>query len=511
MARCLLFESKLPSKFWAKAVNTSVYLLNRLPTNAVKEKTPFEAWFRLKPTVSHLKVFGCVCYTLIPAEKRTKLERRSVPGIFIGYSSTKKGYRVFDPSTKKTMVSRDVKFDEGRVWNWNDKDASLSEENQQDSNLPGQKRVIGVKWVFRVKYNADGSLNKHNPRLVVKGYGQQYGINFIETFAPVARLDTIKLLFALAAQKDGFKVPDEEDKVYKIKKGLVWSEVGTKGLKSENETLLIVSLYVDNLLVAGSKGELIEEFKMQITSVAQGEKLTSNGNHERVDEKEYRSLVGCLLYLTATRPDIMFVVSLLSRFIHCYDVVHFKAAKRVLRYVKGTLNYGVKFEKGKELKLTGYSDSDWAGFIDNMKSISGNFFTLGSGVFCWCSKKQQTVAQSIAEAEYIAAAAAINQAIWLRKLLCDLNEDHAEATKIRVDNQLAVAIAKNLVFHGKTKHFKIKYHFVREAEQSKEVRLVHYSSENQFADILTKSLGATRFNTLRRNIGVCCIQSKKEC
>ncbi|KAK5776596.1 hypothetical protein PVK06_044556 [Gossypium arboreum] len=247
------------------------------------------------------------------------------------------------------------------------------------------------------------------------------------------------------------------------------------------------------------------------TPVAQGEKLTSSGNQERVDEKEYRSLVGCLLYLTATRPNIMFGVSLLSRFMHCYDVVHYKAAKRILRYVKGTLSYGVKFEKEKELKLTGYSDSDWAGSIDDMKSTFGYFFTLSSRVFCWSSKKQQTVALSTAEAEYIAAAAAVNQAIWLRKLLCDLNEEQIESNEIRIDNQSAVAIAKNPVFHGKTKHFKIKFHFVREAEQSKEVSLVHCSSETQLADILTRPLSATRFEALRSKIGVCCIQSKEEC
>ncbi|KAK5844859.1 hypothetical protein PVK06_001002 [Gossypium arboreum] len=186
------------------------------------------------------------------------------------------------------------------------------------------------------------------------------------------------------------------------------------------------------------------------TPVAQGEKLTSSGNQERVDEKEYRRLVVCLLYLTATRPVIMYAVSLLSRFMHCYDFVHFKAAKRVLRYVKGTLDHGVKFEKEKVLKLIGYSDSDWVGSIDDMKSTSGYFLTLGSEVFCWSSKKQQIVAQSAAEAEYIAAAAAVNQAIWLRKLLCDLNEEQTQATEIRVNNQSIVAIAKNPIFHGKT-------------------------------------------------------------
>ena len=112
MARCLLFEGKMPNIFWAEAVNTAVYLLNRLPTNAVKGKTPFEAWFGQKPTMSHLRVFGCLCYVLVPAEKRTKLEKRSMPGVFVGYSSVKKGYRIFDPLTKKIIVSRDVKFNE---------------------------------------------------------------------------------------------------------------------------------------------------------------------------------------------------------------------------------------------------------------------------------------------------------------------------------------------------------------------------------------------------------------
>ncbi|XP_052483719.1 uncharacterized mitochondrial protein AtMg00810-like [Gossypium raimondii] len=191
--------------------------------------------------------------------------------------------------------------------------------------------------------------------------------------------------------------------------------------KEGSETLLIVSLYVDDLLVTGCKREQIETFKKQMQSVfeitdlglmtyflgmevnqnkqgifisekafaskvlskfcmsnckpastpmALGEKLTSLGVEDRVDEKNYKSLVGCLLYLTATRPDIMHAIGLLSRFMHCCIVAHFKAAKRVLRYVKGTLNCGVKFERAEELKLVAYSDSDWAGSADDMKSTS---------------------------------------------------------------------------------------------------------------------------------------------
>ncbi|XP_040972435.1 uncharacterized protein [Gossypium hirsutum] len=215
------------------------------------------------------------------------------------------------------------------------------------------------------------------------------------------------------------------------------------------------------------------------TPVAQGEKLTSSGDQQRVDERHYRSLVGCLLYLTVTRPDIMFGVSLLSRFMHCCNEAHLKAAKRILRYIKGTASFGVMFESQNQLKLEGYSDSDWAGSLDDMKT----------------------------EAEYIAAAGAVNQAIWLRKLLYDLNETQDEATEIWVDNQSAVAIAKNPVFHGKTKHFKIKLHFVREAEQAKEfnfslfVMLVKLKLVTRSFDVMADCLANT---VLQLCFNVCC-------
>ncbi|KAG8480542.1 hypothetical protein CXB51_024610 [Gossypium anomalum] len=508
------------------------YLLNKLPTRAVKDRTPFEAWYGLKPSVSHLKVLGCVCYALIPVERRSKLEKGSDASQFDEdqfnislepAESEPENANIDDPLVRGTRTIADIyhrwntaivepsNYEEGardRCW----KKAMEAELDMIHKNKtwdlvdrPDQKKVIGVKWVFRAKFNTDGSLNKHKARLVVKGYNQQYGSDFMETFTPVARLDTIKLLFALAAQKqwkihqldvksaflngflkeeiyieqpDGFKVSKKEGKVYRLKKALyglkqaprAWydrideylsrlrfekslSEPTLYVKKAEDVTLLIVSIYVDDLLVTGSKTDLINDFKILnkfcminckvvSTPLAQGEKLISFRSEERVDENEYRSQIGCLLYLTATRPDLMHAVSLLSRVMHCCDTSYFKAAKRVLRYVKGTLKLGVMFKKENELRLIGYSDSDWTGSLDDMKSTSGYFFTLGSGVFCWSSKKQQTVAQSTAEVEYIAAATAVNQAIWLRKLLFDLNEDQSEATEIMVDNQSVVAIAK---------------------------------------------------------------------
>jgi len=169
------------------------------------------------------------------------------------------------------------------------------------------------------------------------------------------------------------------------------------------------------------------------------------------------------------------------------------------------------FGRLKEVNLHGFSYSDWADSSDDMKSTSGYLFSLGSGYFSWCSKKQEVVAQSTAEAEYVTAAATVNQALWIRKIFAYLKFTQEDGTIINVVNQAAIAISNNPVFHGKTKHFKIKYHFPREVQNNKEVVLVHCKTEDQLADILTKALSKRRFEELREKIGVCIKRSKEEC
>lgn len=189
---------------------------------------------------------------------------------------------------------------------------------------------------------------------------------------------------------------------------------------------------------------------------------------------------------------------------HCASEIHLQAAKRIIRYIKGTVNYGIKFSQVQNFNFHGFSDSDWGGCLDDMKSTSGYCFSFGSGVFSWCSKKQDVIAQSTAEAEYVAATLAVNQALWIRKLLADLSMEEKRSTKVYVDNQAAISIANNPVFHGKTKHFKIKLYFLREVQKNGEVSLVHCNSEFQNADILTKSLSKARFEYLRERLGLCC-------
>ena len=196
-----------------------------------------------------------------------------------------------------------------------------------------------------------------------------------------------------------------------------------------------------------------------------------------MDASIYRSLVGSLLYLTATRPDIMFATSMLSQFMYKPSQTHFGAAKRILRYIQGTLDFGILYEKNVDAKLLGFCDSDWAGCVDDMKSTSRYAFSLGSSVFSWTSKKQQPMAQFSAKAKYVSASLATSQAIWLRRILEDVGEKQEEASPILCDNMSAISMTKNLVYHSRSKHIAIKHHFIR-GRANDEIQLNFCETEN---------------------------------
>lgn len=236
--------------------------------------------------------------------------------------------------------------------------------------------------------------------------------------------------------------------------GMMFFFLGIEVKQAQHEIFICQRKYLKEIL----KRFNMEEWRSVGTPMCLKEKLQKGDGTEPFDEAKYRSLIGCLMSLTATRPDIHFTVNVLSRVLHCASASHMVAAKRIVRYLKGTALHGIKFKKGTDSKLNGYSDSDWAGSMDDMKSTSGFCFTFSSAYFSWCSKKQEIVAQSTAEAEFIATTAAANQAVWLRKLLKDLNSSSEEGTEVYVDNQATLAISHNLVFHGRTKHFKVKYY-----------------------------------------------------
>jgi hypothetical protein len=210
-------------------------------------------------------------------------------------------------------------------------------------------------------------------------------------------------------------------------------------------------------------------------------------------------MIGSLLYLCASRPDIMLSVCMCARFQANPKACHLVAVKRILRYLVHTQNLGLWYPKGSFFDLLGYSDSDYAGCKVDRKSTTGTCQFLGRSLVSSSSKKQNCVALSTAEAEYIAAGACCAQLLWMKQTLRDFG---CEFNKIPLlcDNESAIKLEKNPVQHSRTKHIDIRHHFLRDHEAKEDIELFHVSTENQLADIFTKPLDETRFCFLRSEL-----------
>ncbi|KAL4183531.1 hypothetical protein AMTRI_Chr11g155550 [Amborella trichopoda] len=208
------------------------------------------------------------------------------------------------------------------------------------------------------------------------------------------------------------------------------------------------------------------------------------------------------MYLTYTCPDIMFPVSLVSRFMHNPFVHHLGAVKWILRYIRATSNYGIWYKPVPNFQLVGFTDNDWAGFVDDRKSTSGYVFNLGSGVASWSSKKQATTALSSSEAEYIATTTTVCQAVWMKRILEDLKQVQGYATEIYCDNQATISMTKNPVFHWRTKHIELRHHCIRDVVAKGVITMKYCSTNEQVADGFTKTLSYPKFVKFRSLLGV---------
>lgn len=446
---------------------------------------------------------------------------------------------------------------------------------------------------------------KHKARLVAKGYAQRHGVDYDEVFAPVARIETVRVLLALAArggwevhhmdvksaflngdlaetvyvqQPPGFIVGDG-GKVLKLKKALyglkqaprAWNAKLDKELlalgfvrskldhavyrRSKENSFLIVGVYVDDLIISGPDVDDIKMFKSEMkkkfnmsdlgllsyylgievkqdpsgitlcqssyaakiidmagmsncnssdTPMECRLKLSKKNEGELLNPTEYRSIIGSLRYIINTRPDLAFDVGVVSRYMEAPGRDHWLAVKRILRYLKGTLGYGCKYEKGAELKpmLLGYSDSDFAGDMEDRKSTTGVGYFLNGSLVTWASQKQKIVALSSCEAEYVAAAAAACQGIWLSRLVADFLGTKETTVRLLMDNLSAIALSRNPVHHDRSKHIDTRYHFLRECVEEGKVEIEHVRTAEQVADIFTKALGQVKFIELRSALGV---------
>ena len=258
--------------------------------------------------------------------------------------------------------------------------------------------------------------------------------------------------------------------------------------------------YIDNLV---RRFGLHQAFGVSTPADACVKLVAEDGISQPADPKLYQQIVGSLQYAAGgTRPDIAYAVSSVAKFCNKPTELHLTAAKRVLRYLKQTRDLSLTYVKDTPEAIIGYSDTDWAGDVKDQRSTSGNVFLLGGAAITWSSRKQSSVALSTVEAEYMALSVATQDAIWLRQLQEELGMEETGPTLIYEDNQGAISMAKNPVFHKRTKHIQIRYYFVREAVEEGIIALEYCRTSEMLADSFTKALPREQFERLRIGIGL---------
>lgn len=471
------------------------------------------------------------------------------------------------------------------------------------TNLPPGKKALGCRWVYKIKFKSDGSIERLKARLVVFGNHQVEGLDYNETFAPVAKMVTVRAFLAIAAAKNwelhqmdvhnAFLHGDLDEEVYmKLppgfgggKDGLVCRlEKSLYGLKQaprcwfaklamslkhygflqsqsdyslftlyQGPIQLNILIYVDDLVISGNDANAIQKFKsylgkcfhmkdlgplkyflgIEVARSADGIFLNQRKyaldviadvgllgakpvafpveqNHKLAlakgplikDVEQYRRLIGRLVYLAVTRPDLSYAVHILSQFLQNPRQEHWDAALRVVRYLKGCPGQGILLRADSDLSVSGWCDSDWASCPLTRRSLTGWFVSLGHSPISWKTKKQHTVSRSSAEAEYRSMAAITCELKWLKGLLLSLGVEHPRAIPLYCDSQSALYIAQNPVFHERTKHIEVDCHFVRDAVQEGIIEPFHVSTKEQLADLFTKALGRQQFDYLLHKLGI---------
>lgn len=256
--------------------------------------------------------------------------------------------------------------------------------------------------------------------------------------------------------------------------------------------------YITDLLTRAN----MDKAKALPTPMVSNSSLSSRQGTPIPNPQHYRSLVGALQYITITRPDIAFTVNKVSQFSHQPLDTHYKAVKRILRYLKGTLQHGLVLKRSPNLSLTGFSDADWGGDPDDRRSITGYCVFLGANAITWSSKKQTTVSRSSTEAEYRSLANLTTEVIWIQTLLQELRVPLSQKPILWCDNLSTVALSANPVFHSLSKHFELDLHFVRERVIDRRIEVNHVPSYEQVADILTKPLSLDNFLKFRRKLTI---------
>jgi hypothetical protein len=480
-------------------------------------------------------------------------------------------------------------------------DTLLSNQTWTLCPRPIHHNVIRNKWVFKIKRKVDGIVERFKARLVAKGFDQRSGIDYIDTFSPIIKSSTIRIILALAVHFDwpirqldvsnaflqghlteevymeqppGFIDKEHPDMVCKLHKAIyglkqaprAWFtrlsnfllELGFKGSLVDTSLFIYVHgniqiymlVYVDDILITGTHARVIysiiaqlqyefplkdlgtlsyflgiqvtkdasglhacqtkyisellhkthmTEAKPSKTPCTSGSKLFKLDGDLLDDPTIYRQVVGALQYCTLTRPEIAYSVNQLCQHMHAPSSTHWIATKRVLRYLHGTPDHGLYYTKSN-IQVNAFCDSDWAGCPDDRRSITGFAVFLGDCLIAWSAKKQVVVSKSSTEAEYKSLSITTAKLFWIRMLFKELRIYLAYPLVLWCDKVSTLALASNPVFHARTKHIEVDYHFVREKVLNRDILLKFISTHDQVADLFTKGLPSAQFLTLRSKL-----------
>nr|GEX26775.1 zinc finger, CCHC-type [Tanacetum cinerariifolium] len=554
----------LSQGFWGEVMLTACYLLNRVP-NKRNRITPYELWTKKKPNLNYLRVWGCRAAVRLSDLKLKTLGERGIECIFIGYAEHSKAFRfyVIEPNDSvainSIIESRDAIFNEqsfssvprssqrSLVKGTEDSGGSVVSERVTDeidvaiwkeainddmdfimgnntwvlTDLPPGCKPLGCKWIFKRKLKVDGTVKKFKARLVIHGFKQKSGIDYFDTYSPVARISTIILLIAMASihnliihqmdvktaflngeleeevymnQHLGFIMSDNENKVCKLIKSLYglkqapkqWHQKFNEVVSSNGYLLNQAEKYVYSKFDASGKGVIIclnvDDMLIFSTDKVQKkfnysdctpvstpldtcEKLMPNIGLA-VSKLEYSRVIGCLMYaMTCTRPDIAFDVGKLSRYTSNPRTQHCQAIQRVLKYLKKTMDYRLVYF-GYPSVLEGYTDASWINNTEDNSSLSGWVFLLSSSTISWASKKQTCITGSIMESEFMALAAAGK-------------ESECAATLAKAYSQM---------YNRMSRHLGVIHSMIRELITNEVVSVEFVRSQQILADHLTKGL-----------------------
>jgi hypothetical protein len=276
--------------------------------------------------------------------------------------------------------------------------------------------------------------------------------------------------------------------------------LGIQVKQTKQGTFVHQAKYMKDLMKKFNMAELKPVSTLMSTAMA----LDRDENGDVVDQREYRSMIGSLLYLTVTRPDIQFTVCLFACFQASPRSSHQTTVQRIFRYFKHTLEFGIWYSASSLLHLVTFSDVDFAGCGIDRKSTSGTCHFLGSSLICWSARKQSSVAQSTTESEYVVAASYCSQTHLIVHTMIDYGVTY-KSVPLMYDNSSAICLAQNPVFHGRAKHIKVRHHFLRDHVEKRDIVMKYIDTEKQLADIFTKPLDASRFAALRG--GTWCLPS----